>query len=105
MIHGPPGTGKSETIVTILEILAKAGLKVLVCAEANNPVDILLTKFSNTATFLNDLSTPGKVLRLGHSALIDSYCKQFTLQYLAKKTAKTKKISNEAAQKSLLKGA
>ena len=56
LLHGPPGTGKSETLVALLEIMGKAGLKVLVCAEANNPVDILLTKFAKTDTFASDFS-------------------------------------------------
>ncbi|KAL2100056.1 hypothetical protein ACEWY4_004450 [Coilia grayii] len=53
MIHGPPGTGKSDTIVQLLYRLSRAGeadpsgqkhLHVLVCAPSNAAIDNLMKK-------------------------------------------------------------
>lgn len=38
-IHGPPGTGKTRTLVTIVAHAAKQGQRVLVCAHSNQAVD------------------------------------------------------------------
>ncbi|WP_135304962.1 AAA domain-containing protein [Haloarcula amylovorans] len=42
-IHGPPGTGKTRTLVEIVRRAAQAGESVLVCADSNQAVDNLLT--------------------------------------------------------------
>lgn len=95
LIHGPPGTGKSEVLVTILEALVKKGLRVLVCSEANNPVDNLLTRFAKTDTFVSsDLNQNSTVIRLGNSLLIDQACKKYCLEYAV--NAKIKDILNKA---------
>ena len=64
IIHGPPGTGKSECMAVLMEAMALQGKRVLVCAESNNPVDNLLTKFSSTEAF-RQLDQNRKILRLG----------------------------------------
>lgn len=38
-IHGPPGTGKTRTLVAIVEHAVKHGQRVLVCAHSNQAVD------------------------------------------------------------------
>lgn len=38
-IHGPPGTGKTRTLVTIIEHAVEQGETVLVCAHSNQAVD------------------------------------------------------------------
>lgn len=38
-IHGPPGTGKTRTLVTIVAHAVKQGQRVLVCAHSNQAVD------------------------------------------------------------------
>lgn len=40
-IHGPPGTGKTRTLVEIVRRAANAGESVLVCADSNQAVDNL----------------------------------------------------------------
>lgn len=38
-IHGPPGTGKTRTLVAIIDHAVKQGQRVLVCAHSNQAVD------------------------------------------------------------------
>ncbi|NJM26195.1 MAG: AAA family ATPase, partial [Bacteroidia bacterium] len=61
IIHGPPGTGKTTTLVqAIREARAHEG-QVLVCAPSNTAVDLLVEKLSDKG--LN-------VLRIGHPARV-----------------------------------
>ncbi|KAG1685431.1 hypothetical protein DVH05_008369 [Phytophthora capsici] len=68
LIHGPPGTGKTTTVVEfILQAVTKFDQKVLVCAPSNIAVDNVLDKLASTC------STLGKKLRLtrvGHPARV-----------------------------------
>lgn len=41
-IHGPPGTGKTRTLIEIIRRMVAAGERVLVCADSNQAVDNLL---------------------------------------------------------------
>lgn len=47
-IHGPPGTGKTRTLVDIVRAAAAEGHRVLVCAHSNQAVDNLLVGDSTT---------------------------------------------------------
>lgn len=47
-IHGPPGTGKTRTLVTIIENAVKTGHTVLVCAHSNQAVDNIVAGESTT---------------------------------------------------------
>ncbi|XP_030056992.1 DNA-binding protein SMUBP-2 [Microcaecilia unicolor] len=59
IIHGPPGTGKTTTVVELIIQAVKQGLKVLCCAPSNVAVDNLV---DHLATYKE------KILRLGHPA-------------------------------------
>ena len=41
IIHGPPGTGKTTTLVSVIKGLLNSEKRVLVCAPSNNAVDLL----------------------------------------------------------------
>jgi ATP-dependent RNA/DNA helicase IGHMBP2 len=60
-IHGPPGTGKTTTIVQAIKYTIKDEGQVLVCAPSNAAVDLLVEKLSEQG--LN-------VLRIGHPARV-----------------------------------
>ncbi|XP_069752975.1 DNA-binding protein SMUBP-2 isoform X3 [Narcine bancroftii] len=59
IIHGPPGTGKTTTVVEIILQAVKQGLKVLCCAPSNVAVDNLVERLARIKA---------QVLRLGHPA-------------------------------------
>ncbi|XP_070763141.1 DNA-binding protein SMUBP-2 [Enoplosus armatus] len=59
VIHGPPGTGKTTTVVEIILQALKQGQKVLCCASSNVAVDNLVERLARCKA---------KVLRLGHPA-------------------------------------
>ena len=59
VIHGPPGTGKTTTLVNAIKEVVKTERQVMVCAQSNAAVDFLVEK-------LDDLGI--EVLRLGHPA-------------------------------------
>lgn len=60
-IHGPPGTGKTTTLVHAIKLTVKQERQVLVCAPSNAAVDLLADKLSEQG--LN-------VLRIGHPARV-----------------------------------
>ncbi|XP_026706235.1 DNA-binding protein SMUBP-2 [Athene cunicularia] len=59
IIHGPPGTGKTTTLVEIILQAIQQGLKVLCCAPSNVAVDNLVERLAGHKA---------RVLRLGHPA-------------------------------------
>jgi ATP-dependent RNA/DNA helicase IGHMBP2 len=61
IIHGPPGTGKTTTLVQAIRLTLKTERQVLVCSSSNTAVDLLTEKLHREG--LN-------VLRLGNPARI-----------------------------------
>lgn len=61
LIHGPPGTGKTYTIVEIIRQLVASGERVLVCGPSNISVDNILER-------LSDHIKGNQLVRLGHPA-------------------------------------
>lgn len=59
LIHGPPGTGKTTTLVAAISQTLKSEKQVLVCAPSNLATDLLTEKLAAQGV---------KVLRLGHPA-------------------------------------
>lgn len=70
IVHGPPGTGKTTTLVEgIVKVLEKEK-QVLVCAPSNAAVDLLVEKLTDAG--LN-------VVRLGHPARVTEEALQQTI--------------------------
>ncbi len=61
IIHGPPGTGKTTTLVHAIKLAAQEEQQVLVCAPSNAAVDLLADKLSDQGL---------RVLRIGHPARV-----------------------------------
>ncbi len=62
IIHGPPGTGKTTTLVKAIQLTIETEQQVLVCAPSNTAVDLLTIKLSEIG--LN-------VVRLGNISRLD----------------------------------
>ena len=92
IIHGPPGTGKTTTLVALVAELAKVEKRVLVCAPSNNATDLL-------AALLDQRGL--KVLRLGNVTRIGDEIAHLTLDEKARNHAewnRIKKIRIEAEE-------
>lgn len=73
IIHGPPGTGKTTTVVEVIRQAVAAGQRVLACAPSNTGVDNLLER----------LAAAGEsVVRLGHPARVLDSVRRHTLDVL-----------------------
>lgn len=95
IIHGPPGTGKTTTLVSLIEELVKKEKRVLVCAPSNNATDLL--------THLLDQKGL-KVLRVGNISRMDDDITHLTIDEKARNHSewqriKKIKIEAEEAQK------
>ena len=73
MIHGPPGTGKTTTVVEIIRQAVARGEKILACAPSNMAVDNLFEKLLACGT---------RVVRLGHPARVMPELRAHTLDLM-----------------------
>lgn len=70
IIHGPPGTGKTTTVVELICQAVARGEKVLASAPSNTAVDNLLERL---------IARRQKVVRIGHPARVDERLRDFSL--------------------------
>ncbi|MDB5386712.1 MAG: ATPase, partial [Planctomycetaceae bacterium] len=70
IIHGPPGTGKTTTVVELIRQAIRRGEKVLACAPSNLAVDNMLEKL---------LAGGERALRIGHPARVLPGLREHTL--------------------------
>ncbi|CAN0469770.1 unnamed protein product, partial [Ectocarpus sp. 12 AP-2014] len=69
LIHGPPGTGKTTTVVALIREAVAHGWRCLVCAPSNVAVDGILEKL------VAKLGGRPRVVRMGHPArLLPQVC-------------------------------
>ncbi len=73
IIHGPPGTGKTTTVVELIRQAVSKGQKVLACAPSNTAVDNLLEKLASNRV---------RVVRVGHPARVQEELQAYTLDAL-----------------------
>jgi len=70
IIHGPPGTGKTTTLVASVKEAVERYKQVLVCAPSNAAVDLLVEKISAAGV---------STLRIGHPARVEDHILSQTL--------------------------
>ena len=79
LIHGPPGTGKTQTLVELLLQFSRLGKKILVCGPSNLSVDNVLERFLKH-------QPQKRIIRLGHAArMLEAVC-DYSLDVVAAKS-------------------
>ena len=73
LIHGPPGTGKTTTVVELIRRAVRQGQKVLACAPSNTAVDNIFERL---------LARGENAVRLGHPARVMPNLRAHTLDLL-----------------------
>lgn len=86
IIHGPPGTGKTTTLVAAINELVNAGKKVLVCAPSNAAVNFLTLKLAQQSL---------KVVRVGNLSKIDFNLFPLTLEKIIQGEQEYKSIKED----------
>ena len=64
IIHGPPGTGKTTTLVQVILETTRRERRVLVCAPSNTAVDLLTEKLAERGVNVIRLGNPSRVSEL-----------------------------------------
>jgi ATP-dependent RNA/DNA helicase IGHMBP2 len=85
IIHGPPGTGKTTTLVQAIRETLKEEKQILVCSSSNTAVDLLTEKLHREGI---------TVLRLGNPARISEEVLMNTLDSKVAKHPSYKEIKN-----------
>ncbi|MDX1947727.1 MAG: AAA domain-containing protein [Pirellulaceae bacterium] len=91
IIHGPPGTGKTRTVVELIRQAVARGEKVLACAPSNMAVDNLLERLVRVGE---------RAVRIGHPARVLPELQAHTLDLLVDAhpdVALARKLQKEAA--------
>ncbi len=92
VIHGPPGTGKTTTLVAAIKEITKTEKRILVCAPSNAAADLLTEKVA--AEGIN-------VVRVGNLSRIDEEILHHTLEGMLTEHADApliKKIKKQAEE-------
>ena len=90
IIHGPPGTGKTTTLIELIRQITRKGQRVLAVAPSNIAVDTLFEKL---------LAAGEKAIRVGHPARVLPELRQYTLDALVETHPNVKlarKLTREA---------
>lgn len=90
IIHGPPGTGKTTTLVELIRQITRKGQTVLAVASSNLAVDNLLERL---------IAAGEDALRLGHPARVTPVLREHTLDLLVENHPEVKiaeKLTREA---------
>jgi superfamily I DNA and/or RNA helicase len=85
VIHGPPGTGKTTTVVEVIRQTVASGQRVLACAPSNTAVDNLLERLVVAGVQAVRLGHPARVLDVVRSQTLDALVEKHEVQMLIRK--------------------
>ena len=72
LVHGPPGTGKTTTVIEIIEQYARMGKSVLATADSNMAVDNLVEFLVDQGVHTVRVGHPARVTQKLHDHTLDS---------------------------------
>ncbi len=72
IIHGPPGTGKTTTLVEAINLTLKKEKQVLVCAPSNLAVDLLVEKLAEKGLRVVRIGNPARVSEIALNSTLDA---------------------------------
>ncbi|XP_033095594.1 DNA-binding protein SMUBP-2-like [Anneissia japonica] len=85
VIHGPPGTGKTTTIIEVIQQAVQRKMKVLACAPSNVAVDNLVERLAQSKV---------KIIRLGHPARAHRGIQKYSLDAILSVSEATKIVQD-----------
>jgi len=98
-IHGPPGTGKTTTLVQAIKYTVKEEGQVLVCAPSNAAIDLLVEKLSDQGLNVIRIGHPARVTEQSLSKTMDARIAEHPnfdeLRLLRKKMEQAKQKANK----------
>ncbi|MDX2133370.1 MAG: AAA domain-containing protein [Saprospiraceae bacterium] len=89
VVHGPPGTGKTTTLVAAIQLLAKRENTVLVAAPSNTAADLLTERLADAGV---------SVVRIGNVSRVDESVLSHTLDGILAAHAETRNIKKVRLQ-------
>ncbi|KAK6408303.1 hypothetical protein LTR95_018445, partial [Oleoguttula sp. CCFEE 5521] len=81
IIHGPPGTGKTQTLIVLIQLLLQQNQRILVCGPSNISVDNLVERLGSA---LKEDNKKVPMIRLGHPARLLPGVLNYSLEVLSR---------------------
>ena len=96
-IHGPPGTGKTRTLVNVVNDLANNGKKVLVSCHTNIACDNVIEHFIryDHEKTVENLLNNGEIVRIGTPVLQNERIKALTIEAIYESLSKELLVEKE----------
>ncbi|MCJ7507933.1 MAG: AAA domain-containing protein [candidate division Zixibacteria bacterium] len=102
-IHGPPGTGKTRTLVNVVNDLANNGKRVLVSCHTNIACDNVIAQFLKyeRQETVKSLLKNGEIVRIGTPVLQDQRIRELTIEAIHERLSKELRQEKEALTASM----
>lgn len=83
IIHGPPGTGKTSTLIElILQLKNRINGRILITAASNIAADTILEKLSHYEKKSKRKRSSNELIRIGHPVRIMNHLRNYSLDYI-----------------------